>query len=69
MGHYERCYFLGGGGGGGKLIASNKLMSVYLLECIQRVHNRFGGMRDFAIQFAVILVGMRAENRSGMREL
>ena len=38
---------------GGKLIASN----------------RFGGMRDFAIQFVVILVGMRAENRSGMREL
>ena len=55
--------------GGGKLIASNKLMSVYLLERIQRVHNRFGGMRDFAIQFVVILVGMRAENRSGIREL
>ena len=69
MGLYERCYFLGGGGVGGKLIASNKLMSVYLLERIQRVHNRFGGMRDFAIQFVVILVGMRAENRSGMREL
>ena len=31
----------------------DKLMSVYLLEHIQRVHNRFGGMRHLAIQFVV----------------
>ena len=30
----------------------------------KRVHNRFGGMRDWAI----FTLGMGAKNRSGMRE-
>jgi len=34
---------------------------------LQRVHNRFGGMRDLAFFFAVIF-GMRTENRGGKRE-
>ena len=36
MGNYEKRFFLGrGGGGGGRLIASEKLIKVYLLKPIQ----------------------------------
>ena len=44
----------------------NKCVDETLYWFLLRIHNRFGGMRDLPI--FVVILGIRAENRSGMRE-
>ena len=40
-------------------------MYVHVKITRQRVHNRFGGMRDLAIFFFVVILGMRAKKGAG----